>query len=762
YITDAISNDILNEAIKKAQPKAKKGTDNIIYSQADILNLAGLLAVNEELLITEQHKLIYGHPAIYNDGPKRFSGATSTKEGFVEDADVVAWQDKNMPRVDGKIRSEETHATTKVISFKNQDVVSLFFKDIAEDAYETLIEQGVSEEDAEKKVGAKFKNGEIESYIYDSEGEHTGIIKGYVSLDEADAMAWGLPDTIRDMLFSTGKFGAKQKKQFAYEMAYEKLVRSGRIKKQNGTTVTEKSPEYKLYTEQELNAAQIIYDGKDPGYVFQVLKPQYFGYAQDVSYTTGVTEDNFGITHPVFLKHAVQPKFYRHVEGTQYEKLYLAAQKNKVDIIGFVSGQKVGAVTDPLGKFTSIYNEAGDVNIDLMEYEDGTQFYDLPEELPMLRVYSRFYGIQVETNNKPKSSVVRGTQVTKLVMVNFFNNGQPITPELKELIEDYNNTLKKMISLGKERLLEDLGLERTTDRDGNIVYKAKDLNKLIQILRNEARNRDLPDNMIDAINVLISPDNKQTLLYSFDTLINRDKIDNILNSIVDSRVISAKMPGKLSTQVASTLYESDTRGYMYIKDGVYVPLSKSALKTMSEEEKKSIKMTSSDLKFYKKGKNGKISMMECYVSWPFSEVTPEELGLKFENGVYKIPSGDTALFDKRLLNIIGFRIPTQSMNSIENIVIKGFTPAANGDMIVVPSEIVGKSGSDFDIDKLNLYMSNAFIDGIDYSTDQFKTFMIKDFVARGRERSEALRLFKMFSVDDFKKINRSAKTEYNR
>lgn len=762
YITDAISNDILNEAIKKAQPKAKKGTDNIIYSQADILNLAGLLAINEELLITEQHKLIYGHPAIYNDGPKRFSGATSTKEGFVEDADVVAWQDKNMARVDGKIRSEETHATTKVISFKNQDVVSVFFKDIAEDAYETLVDQGVSEEDAEKKVGAKFKDGKIESYIYDNKGEHTGIIKGYVSLDEADAMAWGLPDTIRDMLFSTGKFGAKQKKQFAYEMAYEKLVRSGRIKKQNGTTVTEKSPEYKKYTEEELNAAQIIYDGKDPGYVFQVLKPQYFGYAQDVSYTTGVTEDNFGITHPVFLKHAVQPKFYRHVEGSQYEKLYIAAQKNQVDIIGFVSGQKVGAVTDSNGKFTSIYNEAGAVNIDLMEYEDGTQFYDLPEELPMLRLYSRFYGIQVETNNKPKSSVVRGTQVTKLVMVNFFNNGKPITPELKELIEDYNNTLKKMISLGKERLLEDLGLERTTDRDGNIVYKAKDLNKLIQILRNEARNRDLPDNMIDAINVLISADNKQTLLYSFDTLINRDKIDNILNSIVDSRVISAKMPGKLSTQVASTLYESDTRGYMYIKDGVYVPLSKSALKTMSEDEKKSIKMTSSDLKFYKKGKNGKISMMECYVSWPFSEVTPEELGLKFENGVYKIPSGDTALFDKRLLNIIGFRIPTQSMNSIENIVIKGFTPAANGDMIVVPSEIVGKSGSDFDIDKLNLYMSNAFVEGIDYSTDQFKTFMIKDFVARGRERSEALRLFKMFSVDDFKKINRSAKTEYNR
>jgi hypothetical protein len=46
------------------------------------------------------------------------------------------------------------------------------------------------------------------------------------------------------------------------------------------------------------------------------------------------------------------------------------------------------------------------------------------------------------------------------------------------------------------------------------------------------------------------------------------------------------------------------------------------------------------------------------------------------------------------------------MNSIENIVVKGFTPRENGDMVIVPSEIVGKSGSDFDIDKLNLYFAN--------------------------------------------------------
>jgi len=36
--------------------------------------------------------------------------------------------------------------------------------------------------------------------------------------------------------------------------------------------------------------------------------------------------------------------------------------------------------------------------------------------------------------------------------------------------------------------------------------------------------------MIDAINALDNPEGGQSLQYSFDTLINRDKIDNILNN----------------------------------------------------------------------------------------------------------------------------------------------------------------------------------------------------------------------------------------
>ena len=744
FVTNFISNEQINKALNidgTKQKKTKKG--NAIYTDADIITLAGLLAVNEELLLTEQHKLIYGHPAMYNDLAKRASGATSTKEAIVEDSDIIQWMDINMPRTDGKERALDLHQKTKIVSFKDQDIVSAFYKESLESIYKNMIEAGTDPKMAAKKAGATFdENNNLTGFIR-KDGKYTGAAKAYLKMAESDAMAWGMPDIIRDLLFTSAKITPEQEAQWDYENAYEIFKRSSKPKS---------DPSYKYYHPLEIKAAKEILSKPDPGYVFNVLKTQYFGYA-----------DTIGLTHPVFLKHSVQPKFYRHVEGTQYEAIYIASKNNAVDIVGFESGQKVGVGTDDNGNLTSVYDENGKPNVRVIK-KAGETYYDFPESLIKQDIFTKFYGIQVEVSSKPKKTVVRGTQVTKLIMANFFKNGQPITPELGKKIKEYNETLVEMIRLGKESLIKELGLER--DSKGN--YTTKDLQKLIDLLVDEATDRDMPSNIIDAIQGIKKQNGEQTIKYSFDTLINREKIDNILNSIVDSRVISEKMSGKASVQVASTLYESkdNPRDFMYLLDGVYVPLTKKIIPTLTEEQKKSIKMTSTNLKFYY-GETGKITAMECYVSWPFKDVTPEQVGLVLKDGVYKIPSNGTAMFDKELLRIIGFRIPTQSPNSIENIIIKGFTPATNGDMIVVPSEIVAKSGSDFDIDKLNLYFNNAVIEPFvkDYKSAEFKKHMIDFFIndaERGVTRKKAEALYNSFTSENFDAINTSTFTEKGR
>jgi hypothetical protein len=715
FATDAISNQAIKAVLGIApgdQNLTRGEITRAFFTPGDIRAYAGFLAFNEEIMIAEQHKLIYGHPSMYKDLPKRANGPTATKEEMVQDEANIGWMDANMPRVDEKVRTEDQHQLMKVVTFEDQSVISEHYQDIAEGLYE-MLRKALGDKTAMSKIGAQFSSdGKFSKFIKDKDDKYTGFIKAYVELNEADAMAYGMPDMVRDILFKTGKLSKDQIKQFDYEIAYEKLVRSGRIKGANGKVLTKEDDAFvgNYYKDAELDAAMEVYKKGDPGYVFQVLKTQYFGYAagKDVD---GV-ESSSVLTHPVFLKHSVQPKFFRHVEGTAFEKIYLAAQANQVDVIGFQSGEKVGNVTNAQGKATPLYKADGTVNV------NGLMF---PEDLAQQQLYSRFFGIQVATADFAKDKVVRGTQVTKLIMLNFFENGVA-DPEIANIIREYNDTLVRMMQLGKQELLKELGLEKT-----DTGYKTTDLSKLVSILRKEAISRDLPDNMIDAINAENLINGETQLQYDFDTLINREKIDNILNSIVDSRVISEKMSGKSAIQVSSTMYEKDPRKFMVERDGVYVSVEEALkLKPLTPAEQATVRMMSNDLKSYYR-KDGSVQRMEVYINWPFGNLRPEALGLKLENGVYKIPENFNRI-DKVLLEAIGFRIPTQSMNSIEAIMIKGFVPSTGGDMVVVPSDLVGKAGSDFDIDKLNIYLANFKVEDRSLQSPKFRE-VVTDYLA---------------------------------
>lgn len=59
-----------------------------------------------------------------------------------------------------------------------------------------------------------------------------------------------------------------------------------------------------------------------------------------------------------------------------------------------------------------------------------------------------------------------------------------------------------------------------------------------------------------------------------------------------------------------------------------------------------------------------------------------------------------------LLDLIGYRIPTENKYSIFKLRIKGFLPISAGTAIMLPSDIVEMSGTDFDIDKLFLMIKN--------------------------------------------------------
>lgn len=647
YRTNGFSQEQLNDFKREGLDLNVKS-----FGQIQFDNLARYLFINHQIGVREQHKLIYDHPAMYKDLPKRSNGATSTKEAIVDSPEIMGWMDKNYPRLDGKIRSSEQVPTFKTVSYADVNAVSLFYKDIAEGMYASMIKD-MPKDRVEKRIGATFSdNGKIIKY------NNSGDLKAYVELNEADAQAYILPDFYRDLLFLSSKLSAGQTRQIEYEIAYERVQRS---KKDNS------HPSYRAYTPEEIKQGIPSKDEKtlaqgNPGYVLPILKPQYFGPQIDPNHI-----------HTTFLKHSVQPKFYRFFEDTNFERIYVQAQNTQIDIIGYESGEKVGNIFDEQGSFVSFYNE------------DGSVSDTLP---PSQQLYQRFYGVQVEMAAKLKDEVIRGTQMTKIVMANLFKDGKPLKPEYQSLIDDYNNTLVHLVRLGKQELLDELGLQQLEDGS----YITLDLRKLVSTLRDEAAKRDLPSNIVEAFEASLQ-DSVTGLVYKFDSFSNRDKIDNILNSIVDSRVISQHMHGKAAVQAAVTLTEKldSSRGLMFLNaDGVYEQVTD--IDKLTTEQRRSLRITSSDLKFYRI-EGGKVAAMEVYLPHWFKELYGKD-----------IP--DITKLDKRLLNVIGFRIPTQGVNSIDNIIVKGFLRPEEGDTVIVPTEIVGKSGSDFDIDKLNIYIPN--------------------------------------------------------
>ena len=127
-----------------------------------------------------------------------------------------------------------------------------------------------------------------------------------------------------------------------------------------------------------------------------------------------------------------------------------------------------------------------------------------------------------------------------------------------------------------------------------------------------------------------------------------------------------------------------------------------------------------------------------------------------------------------LLDIIGYRIPTEDKYSIMPIRIKGFMPISAGSTIMLPADIITMSGTDFDIDKLFIMMKEFEI--VDYPPSlsyEFKKWleknkeqeaeadaMLKGIFGDSTETSEALEEGNAF-YDSLRNLLRRKKQGYS-
>jgi len=481
-----------------------------------------------------------------------------------------------------------------------------------------------------------------------------------ITINETDASSWISPTAYREVKMKNGQWSDEAEAFHQWQMAYTRRYMPGDNYKGNLA----------------LQAHDIALTDKPmPKYFIDVLKPIVSG-----------NKFNKNTIDLVLDKFSQVPIYYSAVKGTNLESLFKKMFEEKADYVVVQSGRKVGAET-----LYDLYKPNGEFNNDAF-----TEAIEVPWEA---------YGIQVENSYDKEKLQTRGSQLNKLATLDLYSSGEPIgdTPErqeaIKNAVERNAKALDNLVEQGYVNLLNKLGIVD----NGDGTFKIVDKSATSELLRQSMFNQQMSINAIDSVTL----NDKGEFTIPFEASTNYSQIKNILYSAVNKSITSPKMSGFPGVQISAALWENASEGRQLVKknaEGVWENISKEQYEELSDSEKKKVQFTSSALKFYE-DEEGKRYCEVLLPNWIKSKFNKSKFKTDEEILEY-LKTADGG----KILKGIGFRIPTQALSSVEVFKIKGFLPEYMGRSVVVPSEITTKSGSDFDIDKLNMYLRAIYTD----------------------------------------------------
>lgn len=474
-----------------------------------------------------------------------------------------------------------------------------------------------------------------------------GRVEGndYKNTNEVDGGSKMNISAYRELKMKSAEWTDEQEKQYQYQMAFFR----DRMSKQGKYDYSSKE-----LKEHDIN---LLKEGQPQEGIFEIIKPK--GWGQNTAST---------YKDIVFLKTSAQPIIPTVAKDTNDELLLLKMMKEGIKIAAFESAIKVGVRSVETAYVDGKFNEN--------KYNSDAILYPSWKDL----------GIQVETQfSQGKNKLTLGSQLTTLSTLNLLSGGIPqgfTASEWSKLSEEErmaksniykevvtnNQILVELTNNGYVELLDKLGIEELEDGG----YEVTDYQKVVDFLKEQAR--DMDDNTKAALKV---DDVLNSLAVPLEAIPTYTQLKAILYSIVDKNIASPKTSGIGLVQMPSTFTEKEARTAL---------------------------VGNSTYKFYTKE--------EPWIEVSLPAWFRDQLEKFYINNKKPIPSEEELLKllnDSDILNGIGFRIPTQEMNSVEVFKIKSFLPKVMGNTIIVPSEITTKAGSDFDIDKLNAYLKNVII-----------------------------------------------------
>jgi len=647
--------------------------------------------------------MFYGDPALYNmkkeEFHKRNAGVAATgtlprtDESMINILNTLfkpRYQDSEwFKKSNLKAADKEWSTTMNSAILEDTKTASVYLQ--------SYINAKITSE--EKRLGKKL-TGKEKDAIKEEFSE-------YSKMKEGDAQGWISFDSYRALLNQLGKWSPYQ------ESLYNKIL--------NGEDVS----------------------SADVSKFFPVKKMQYWGPLK--------TSEN---SLPVigFHKFSLLPLIPNLIKGTNLEVLHNKMVSQGIDYATFNSGSKINTITTN-GKIDKFYEDSSAKNT--------TAAFAKPDyEFTKNVIFLDYFKDQLETADSYKGKVIFPTQLRKLIEEGLMDQGVPIdytgTKEEWDALDedqklDASDSYKKIIRYEKavsaftDFKIKELEREAEITYDENGVAQMSE--KLVEFVKNELTRQDLAEHEIDFIKFNESGTN---LIYDLSIHPSAEKIEKLLSALVYKRIVRQKVKGEALIQVSGAGFEpAGLRGATEEEITKYGTngLASYAQKTINFDEKYKgydnaalkdarNKLNNTDSKYwadsYRNARVTELAYLDARIKGVTPQITeirdpstamkikialqgdfkkllkhPDVIAIAKAKGIPNFDALNQVIKDERwlgenrqMITIMGVRIPVQGLNSMEFAEVAEFLPETSGNIVILPSEIVAKSGGDFDIDKL--------------------------------------------------------------
>lgn len=308
---------------------------------------------------------------------------------------------------------------------------------------------------------------------------------------------------------------------------------------------------------------------------------------------------------------------------------------------------------------------------------------------------------QVLVENKDDFNSIFSTQFRKLVYKDVR------TEEGMKLYNAYKGIIESLTGFDKLKFLEQLDNKE----------------KLVEMLIREMSRKNVSESTKD----LVKLKEDGSLMHNLDSMIDRTIMESAIVSSVKNAIIRQKLPGAQRVQYPVSLIRPSRKLRFY--DIVEGKVSKAEA-----------------IVSFSKGYYPLLNLVSPVDRQPIGKLNAEGNPIDPYTALTRLNEAiNNPRFRRTYANqlaMVAIRVPGQGYNSMENFEIVEFLPEESGEIILVPDEMVVKSGSDYDIDKLFCYDPTIARNGTMSTTQRTpeESIAIKnDLLSRLKENKELFR-----------------------